>query len=94
MGKGSNTVIPFNFFAFTGGKEEKTSYGVSVKEVWPKSISPQDLNQASSEIQRGNWNNTGTVHLSKGLVRIACRRKETSKIYGKSPHDTGRPWAK
>jgi hypothetical protein len=52
MGKGSNTVIPFNFFAFTGAKEEKTSYGVSVKEVWPKSISPQDLNQASSEIQR------------------------------------------
>ena len=52
MGKGSNTVIPFNFLAFTGAKEEKTSYGVSVKEVLPKSIAPQDLNQASTELQR------------------------------------------
>jgi len=52
MGKGSNTVIPFNFLAFTGAKEEKTSYGVSIKEVWPKSIAPQDLNQASTELQR------------------------------------------
>ena len=51
MGKGSNTVIPFNFLAFTGAKEEKTSYGVSVKEVY-KIYFTSRFKSASSEIQR------------------------------------------
>ena len=45
-------ILLFLFILLSCAKEEKTSYGVSVKEVWPKSIAPQDLNQASTELQR------------------------------------------
>ena len=91
MGKGSNTVIPFNFLAFTGAKEEKTSYGVSVKEVWPKSISPQDLNQASSEIQRvtvelayREWHTIKEEGVDDSLADKSCLLYTSP-----SPRDTG-----